>query len=772
MTVNSDQGLHYKSKKCKLDHILRYNIDYTKFYDYIRKADLITKQASMFIRAYLLFLFEEGKPYPSINSTIVDVAYKVLSSKQRKLRDPNTVKLFEDMSKYYNDMYTISVENTKIDTSNISHILQQTGDEFIISFQNNITYHYHKHVLHFIRAVFKQQITDTIDGIKSKKDLNIEAQNSLIKEAKSKHYFDMNKILDDILEGTLLCPEQYHKWVTDNRKLITLDQILVRKKTVINPSFEVIKSVDITLLVKHMFYMNKYLESKELKTLQVCPIKTSLSTNHIKINTQALIDIFCHDGKSIMFSDANKYRYIWHKIFMVKKIKVKGYAFNFEIQTDGYCVSLNFIKKTDLEKQQKGKDITKNGQEIIRNMTEEEKVKYREEKQDKIIDANIAFVQKKKVKKKSEKELIKNMTVGELENYNLQKRLKMEFPYIEDLVKDDQKYIELRKAFDQKRIIVVDPGKRSVMTMLGDNDGNNNLDKLSSHEAFFNYTNTKRVRGTRRLKYGRWIETFKNVNKIGTKTIKDIETKLKDTNSKSCNHARFLEYIKRKNQISTLLYSHELNEYIRRLKWYMYINTERHNSKLMTEIAEKYDPENKGELVIIFGDWSNKGNIKYMSTPNVSIKRKLKEKFKNVYQIDEFRTSKMYYKHGVECDNMTVYGKFGKRKVRNSDGSETKIEVTSKKVHSVLRYKFGKEMGCINRDKNACMNMKKIVVNLMQHKERPEIFRREKNDKIEKAEKVAKKKVTIDKKEEPVAKKNRVSLTVAVKGPLQVLGKA
>lgn len=48
-----------------------------------------------------------------------------------------------------------------------------------------------------------------------------------------------------------------------------------------------------------------------------------------------------------------------------------------------------------------------------------------------------------------------------------------------------------------------------------------------------------------------------------------------------------------------------------------------------------------------------------------------------------------------------------------------------RKIHSIFTYKMeNKRMGCINRNKNACINFEKIVKNLLLKGERPKAFRR------------------------------------------------
>ena len=120
----------------------------------------------------------------------------------------------------------------------------------------------------------------------------------------------------------------------------------------------------------------------------------------------------------------------------------------------------------------------------------------------------------------------------------------------------------------------------------------------------------------------------------------------------------------------------------------------------------QYSKEHK----IIIGDWSiGKQMRNFISTPNLSLKRKLKEHFQ-LYNIDEFRTSCLSYKTEEVCKNLYLPDK--KKKER--------------KIHSILTYKMeNTRMGCINRDKNGCFNIQKIFNSYIETGERPEKYRRE-----------------------------------------------
>jgi hypothetical protein len=80
-----------------------------------------------------------------------------------------------------------------------------------------------------------------------------------------------------------------------------------------------------------------------------------------------------------------------------------------------------------------------------------------------------------------------------------------------------------------------------------------------------------------------------------------------------------------------------------------------------------------------------------------------------MYNLDEFRTSKLHYKTEEECENLYLPDK--KNKMR--------------KIHAVLTCKMeNNRMECINRDENAVNNMIKIVKSHIKGEGRPEKYKR------------------------------------------------
>jgi hypothetical protein len=188
--------------------------------------------------------------------------------------------------------------------------------------------------------------------------------------------------------------------------------------------------------------------------------------------------------------------------------------------------------------------------------------------------------------------------------------------------------------------------------------------------------------------------------------ITSKENTLSGYNSKTCSVVKFKEYITEKLKINNDLYALYQKEKFRQYKWYAYINKKRSEDNMVNKIINKYSKDH----IIIIGDWSiGKQMRNFISTPNLTLKRKLQENFK-VYNIDEFRTSCLCYKTEEPCKNLYLPDK--KKKER--------------KIHSILTYKMeNKRKGCINRDKNGCRNIQKVFKSYMETGERPEKYKRE-----------------------------------------------
>jgi hypothetical protein len=254
----------------------------------------------------------------------------------------------------------------------------------------------------------------------------------------------------------------------------------------------------------------------------------------------------------------------------------------------------------------------------------------------------------------------------------------IDFPYIDE---DDKNELKGKHIF-------IDPGKRTLFTMMNDEG------------KFFSYTNKQRVSETKRLQYQNKLKKYKH-----HLCITEKENELSSYNSKSCNLDAYKSFIEKKISINKDLYKLYQDKKFRQYKWYAFINKKRTEDNMLNKIEKTYGKDS----IIIIGDWCIEKQMKhFISTPNIGLKRKLKEKFK-IYNIDEYRTSCLNYKTEEPCSNLYLSDKKNK----------------TRKIHSILTYKMeNNRLGCINRDKNGCKNIQKVFEYYIKYNERPENYRR------------------------------------------------
>jgi hypothetical protein len=308
----------------------------------------------------------------------------------------------------------------------------------------------------------------------------------------------------------------------------------------------------------------------------------------------------------------------------------------------------------------------------------------------------------KKKEKERKREELKKLSKDELKEFKeKEKALKIkkdktspiEFPYLEQLNEAEFKALK-----ENNNWAVNDPGKR-VYIYMKDTKGN-----------VFRYTHRQYLHETKRIKYQKTIQNYKDKNNISV-----LEKELTSYNSKSCDLIIFKLYVQKKNELNKNLLGKYENDIFRKYKWYGYINRQKADAKMINSIKKIF-----GENVtIIYGDWSLGQQMQNsMSTPNLRLKRKIGEHF-TVYSIDEFRTSCLNCKTNERVENMYLPDEKG----------------VYRKKHSILTYKMSNNRrGCINRDNNAVNNMIKVTEQYLKDRTRPVEFRRD--FKIEKKEKI------------------------------------
>ena len=531
----------YKCIKLPITSILNKNQESQNIFNTIQEAvyrtNYITTKTSLLLRLWCLDKYHNGIDIPLIDENTIKMSMKsiLLPSRGPKPKNNNLLLLNE-----FKNLHNFTLENG----NNLSSILDYYAITILTSIETNIKMHFFDYVNRFINSYFKVFYKNEISN----------------KEFKKQLFKDLYVVKNDIINGTLKANEKFHNWIKEYRYKIVPED------------FEVNYYYDVKATpqkyLKYMIFMNIELEKIEGKMYQFFPIQSSIIPNHIQIDTKSVIELLVDKEKKKYLDniELNK-EFLWDKFFNISQ-KIKDYKFDNTIITDGYATSLRFIHKDYIEGEKIKKEKKKKGRKDAQELTKEDKEKKKSALK-KLQD------EKKELNKLKQKEKPKNVEKTH------------EFPYIEDVDKEELK----------GNHIFIDPGKRSLFTMMND-DG-----------KFYSYTNKQRVNETKRLKYQNILKKYRDELQITSK-----ENELSSYNSKSCNITKYNEFITKKISTNEVLYKLYQNNKFRQYKWYAFINKKRTEDNMLNKIEKTYTKDS----IIISGDWSIGKQMKnFIYTPNV-----------------------------------------------------------------------------------------------------------------------------------------------------------
>lgn len=664
-----------KTLKVEFKSIKKKDNNYDYLDDCIQRTNDIVFNSYYFVRAYILDLFEDTTISNSnkiteinrIDKDFISNSFRIFM-KSSKVNDDKLLNFYNNkyINKtpisnfsyknhstgdilYYNykKIYGVSDTNIKVDSKNLSYVLGQSAVTIITNIENNIKLNFTKYLRQYVNQSFK----DENNKILSKIDRN--KQPEYYNDKKKLLNKQLNILKNDIINNTDECDDKYKKWKNDNIKILLPINIK-------NNLYDDIKT-DPCKYLFNMYQMNKFLENNQLKSFQFFPLRTAYYNKYITINTQALTDIFINtdyleqintDGntnfkKIDLYSKIDLFKNkLWSMFFKFPVKSYKNYSFNHMIQTDGKSVSISYIHNDDiikkLENTAKMTEGRKKSQIELKGKSKDERLVIKE-------NNNKIKLEKEHKKKKNIRKIInkkKKETELDKQNKFLKEILSEEYLYIDDLIEDNMKFDELKKirnnlkkSIEDETIIYADPGKRSLLYMLGENG------------EYLNISNKWRLKETKRLKYNKKIQKKSEETIIDKKSIKEMNNDLTKYNSKTTDYKKFIEYTKEKLSMRNKIINEvNYNKFLQKLSWFGYINKRRNEDHMINKIKETYGKDKK-KLSIVIGDWSNRGKLKFISTPNKSLKKKLKEHFE-IYTIYEYLTSKLHHREEKECKNL------------------------------------------------------------------------------------------------------------------------
>lgn len=644
-----------KTIKTNLSNILKDNSILPIISDMVIRTNKIVIHACQFIKLYSIHLYDNNLDFPVIDKKFVANVFIIITKRIDKRGSLSEDKYSNEMIRM-RDFYNDVYKRTIYD----NEIILYDGLSYILAYEaidihKNITTNIKEH---FITHLHK--FVNVSFNLKQQKDDIMQIKDKDVRKEKYKALSDeFNKVKYDLLSlsNNFQSDVKYHDWIKEQRKFV-----LPNKATFDKDSIHYDLCSNTQDYLKPYIYINKQLEAfndENIRLFNVLPLRSNIVPKHVCIDTCGLIMNFLGDESTT--DHIKNYKKINEEEEKDKEEKDK--------KTNQYKLWNRFFNLND--------KIYKKKQYAFNYMIKTDG-----------ISVSILFVRLDE----NEKPI----------KYN---------PY-QTASEENIKYIENLKITDElksKRVVCIDPNY-SDLIYCGSKDENDNLQT-------FRYTQNQRRLETRVKKYSKFIDDFNKQTMIDDKNVKELETVLSHYNKKTCNFESFKDYLTQKNKLNYLLYTHYENRLFRKLKLNRYINTQKSESKMITNFKKKFGKPEK--VICVMGDF-DKGNNHMKGLEPVICKR-FRKLFRNagykIYLINEFRTSKL-----CNCCHQEIEP-FLTRESHRPNDYQTGRKIT---INGLLSHKENK-LNCEiihNRDKNAVQNMLYIVKHIFEKRKRPEAFSR------------------------------------------------
>jgi len=368
-----------KAVKCSLEKIIKNKSDLLKINEIVLIANQVTIHTYQFMKLYYLHCYDNDLPLPKMDRNFILTVMKLFITTTRTLsKIPSELQL--DIQKVYKKYYK-NTQKDKVVLKSLINIINYSADEFVTMFKNNIIANYFNYVRKFIKANWKPY-EDEIKSFYDQKHITKEEYYLKLNE----HKLQIKKIFKDFVEikteeqaDILVSNQRYHDFINTQKSFVVPNKVFEKKSLYYD-----IKVSPCDYL-KHMIYIMKDLERKNLKMDNVFPLRNQIIPKHIKIDTQTLIKYFWRPefGGKQNFLDLNnneRQRRIWPLLFKTgKKIfkfnNKEGYKFHFLIETDGVGCSILLSKKIE-----KNLENNKIKEKYIQDLTDVELILLKDKK--------------------------------------------------------------------------------------------------------------------------------------------------------------------------------------------------------------------------------------------------------------------------------------------------------------------------------------------------------------------------------------------------------
>lgn len=647
---------YMKTNKDNINNVLRDEKIKPIIMDLVNRTNKIVIHAYQFLKLYCIHRLKKKKSLPRIDKNLICDIFKAITKRDCNrggYLPENMPKKLKKLVKFNKKHYMKTcIDDDIVKYDKLSYILPYEAIDMVTNINNNIQEHFISHLNKYINIRFR--LKERLSEItKNTKD------KKLRKELHKKVYDEINLIKKDMMSFKKRKSDpKYHKWIKEKRKKIYGEKTKLAKD---NVAYDI--KVRPQFYLKGMFYINSKFEKYNRK----------IDKSNAKIGN----------------IDTNSIKQI--RLFNVLPLRTNIIGKNIIIDTCGLIS--NFL-----------------GNES----TSSHFINYKK-KNNQYNQWNRFFKLNKRIFKKSKYKFNHMIRTDGISLCALFVRINKNGQFLPKKYKDCKKcdntdYIEntkITKETKNKKVVCADPGCSDLIYC-----GSKNEDEILET---FRYTQNQRRKEIGYKKYNKIIEYENKKTKIRNKSVKKLESRLCDYNSKTCKYDTFKEYLIQKNKLNRLLYVHYEQEFFRKFKLNRFTNTQKSESKMIKNFSKKFGGPK--DTIFIIGDY-DKGSY-HMKGLESSICKSFRKLFKDAeyetYLVNEYKTSKISNCCHTELEKFMI-----------RPSKKPKYNKTEELCHGLLRCQSVKPKCEIihNRDKNAVQNMLEIVNHIFQKGNRPSIFRR------------------------------------------------
>jgi hypothetical protein len=647
-----------KTNKDNINNIIKDKSILPIINDLVNRTNKIVIRAYQFIKLYCIYCYDNDISFPLIDKDFICDVFKVITQRKSN-RGGYTDKTMPDKLRllydFYNKYYIKTIViNEIIYYDNLPYILAYEAIDMTTNINNNIQEHFIDHLNKYVNLTFQVK-EKSAEITKNNKD-------KVVKKELHKHlYYEFNKVKKDLISfEEPKSAEKYHSWIREQRSKLYPNKITFDNDNI----YYDLKSNTQDYLVS-MFYLSRQFE---------------LLNDEIIRNNE--------------MSDTNKKQI---RLFQVIPLRTNIIGKNICIDTCGLIS--NFL-----------------GDESSYAILQTYK------KENKYFELwNRFFKLNKRTFKKGKKYTFSFMIRTDgvsccalfirlgANGKPLPKTIENK-KCCEEVNTDYIEKIEITDELRNMKVVCIDPNM-SDLIYCGSKDENGKLQT-------FRYTQNQRRLETRMKKYSKIRDKVSKETIIENQPIKEIETELKDYNSKTTNYEKFKEYCIEKNKVNSKLFNHYQQKFYKKFRLNAFTNSQKSERKMIQNFSKKFgNPEN---TIYVMGDY-DKGSY-HMKGLEPVICKKFRRIFKNAgyktFLVNEYKTSML-----CNCchNELETFKERPSKKPKRK--GETEI------CHGLLRCQSVKPKCEIihNRDKNAVQNMLEIVHSIFTIGKRPDVFCREVN---------------------------------------------